>query len=399
MIENRVIVLMRHGHKLLFPTSEPKYVDAPTNTPHKPFIMCRIKSYESVSGKMQLQVEPDLVDADAYSKSIEVNNDALAHLNVMDIALVDRRSWYQGMINQTPEPKENYGELNTSIQKESIKAEQGKLSIELPVKDVVFLDGKVCFGYYISVVGKKIEFEIDNPFIKKEHDSIKNYFPKALNVDRFRISIEYEYLGSKIFNINCKSPEIMKINESLLEIVEEMHINNAIINNDTDDIINLKELAFDASVNSGLENIQDVGKLLKTIITPERTKHYYHLRYLSEKHLTSTFNLKITGKPLSFIFLLSTKSNYYLVWETYSTAEATYVWRIPAITNSTIESESRNYIETVKHLRAGNKNLYLRSKPDNFKKIEHDYSGNDMGFKKWKRQLDEFMDSPDEPKI
>ena len=52
----------------------------------------------------------------------------------------------------------------------------------------------------------------------------------------------------------------------------------------------------------GQDEIRDPNWFIEKFITPTRTKHYFHLRYLSSKHDADKINLRLTGKPLSFIF-------------------------------------------------------------------------------------------------
>ena len=96
----------------------------------------------------------------------------------------------------------------------------------------------------------------------------------------------------------------------------------------------------------------------------------------------------MTGKPISFIFLLSNGNGYSLIWETYSTEEATYVWKLECTNPQQLPSLIHPLVELIKWLRRSNKMSYIREKPDNFIRIEHDYSGEDMGFNKWRDCLE-----------
>lgn len=84
-------------------------------------------------------------------------------------------------------------------------------------------------------------------------------------------------------------------------------------------------------------------------------------------------------------------NEYCFIWETYSTDEATYVWKLVSDSKLELENNFEHLVELVKSLRANNKMSYLKNKPENFKRIEHDYAGDDFGFKKWKSQLEEFL--------
>ncbi|MGN6400310.1 MAG: hypothetical protein ACTHMD_07650 [Flavisolibacter sp.] len=139
------------------------------------------------------------------------------------------------------------------------------------------------------------------------------------------------------------------------------------------------------------EEISETDWLLNKLITPEKTKHYNHLRFLSNKHISEKCQLRLTGKPLSFIFLLQKENSHFLIWETYKTEEATYVWKLIVSDEILFNTEVEKRIDKIKWLRKSNKLSYINSKPQYFKRIEHDYGGEDNGFKNWRQQLEEFM--------
>lgn len=70
-------------------------------------------------------------------------------------------------------------------------------------------------------------------------------------------------------------------------------------------------------------------ELFDSILKVTDTKHYQHLRYLSSKHCYGIMRLRFVLKPCSFVFLLEGESNYYIIWETLDTEEATYIWNLP----------------------------------------------------------------------
>jgi hypothetical protein len=99
--------------------------------------------------------------------------------------------------------------------------------------------------------------------------------------------------------------------------------------------------------------------------------------------------LRITGRPVSFIFVIKGKVHHYLVWETYETEEATYIWKLNSPDKKRQSEELKSLLDKIVWLRAGNKMSYIRSKPLNFRRIEHDYAGKDWGFEKWEKILTE----------
>lgn len=391
MIENRNIALKREGDKLLLPTYERKEVIAPVGTVSRPYLMCRVISYDEATGTLRLALNSDILNAGSFEISTQENSDVLSPLFIKEIV------FEKPSFNNIPFIKRNYKDPDYKarlIRESEVKPTLPRtinFSIERPVKELIFEDGRVVFSHYIQEVNKKVQFEIQHPFLKREHDSIKNYFPKALNRDTFSLSLEFKLLSGTVIDATCSSPHISMIDEKLFELVTEMYIDDHILNLPSDEVTTLNQLALELSKEIGSEELIDADTLLNKLITQERTKHYYHLRYLSDKHLSNILNLHMTGKPVSYIFLLQEKNDYYLVWETYSTDEATYVWRITEMETSKLHQVINKHIDLIKWLRDGHKLDYIKTKPDNFKRIEHDYSGKDLGFTKWESELVSFI--------
>lgn len=408
MIIDRNIVLKREGNKLLLPTRQRKEIEASANIPARIFILCRIVSYDQNSGLLSLRFDPGIVGEAHYEISIETNSEDLLPLHITKADFVSLASSHS--FSSEPSKTSSFSKSYQPGWKNEIKEikreteyrqpsppqkETNSFEIELPVKELKFSDGKVSFEHYIRRVLRKISFDVSNPFLKKEFDSIKNYFPRVLKIERFTIAIQLEFQDGKILSDLCTSPQISLIDDSIFEHIEDLYIEEHIINGDRDGVLSLDDIATESSKKTGLDNLNSTEWLLNKLIVPTRTKHYYHLRYLSDKHSSNAFNLKLTGKPLSFIFLLETPNGFCLIWETYSTQEATYVWKLVDVPMAQLDSHVEELIERIKWLRGNNKMTYLRTKPENFIKIEHDYSGEDMGFKKWKSQLEKFISNND----
>lgn len=407
MIQGRNIVIKLEGDKLLLPTMIRKEVELPANAPSNAFLMCRVVSYDETSGTLNLKRSRDLINYSHFIVAIEENSDLLLPLNIIKVNFVDLPSpstssnrskantnykkdfsYKESLVREEYETHKNREENRKIVSKEK---ETVNIQIELSVNDLKFLDGKVCFEYYISQLHRKASFEITHSFIKKEFDSIKNYFPKVLKISKFGVRIQFEHLDGKLLNHECTSPHILMINDSIFEMVEDLYISDYIVNSSSDEISSLDEIALEASKEIGSDSIKDPNWLLDKLLAEGKTKHYYHLRYLSDKHTSTAFNLKLTGKPLSFIFLLTTPNGFCLIWETYSTDEATYVWKVNNLHSSHVKSTIEEIVDRIKWLRNKNKMGYLKEKPDNFLRIEHHYFGDDWGFKKWKMQLENFI--------
>ena len=112
---------------------------------------------------------------------------------------------------------------------------------------------------------------------------------------------------------------------------------------------------------------------------------------MSSRHAVEIFNLRLTENPVSFIFLIQHGDRYFIVWETYKTEEATYIWKLKGNNVDEFKNEVKELLDTIKKLRAHTKLAYLKLLPANFKKIDHHYNGADNGFKKWQTLIEQFF--------
>jgi len=410
-VVDRNLVLIRFEDKYFLPTTEPLNILTTPVSSSKPYIMCRVTAYKEHSGVLELQLLPDLVSQKSFDIAIEENSELLLSLNLEKLIIhssTSRSTLPSFQYEPRNPPRSSYTARETSPDREIPPARETEATpikevldlppVEIPVKDIRFEDGRVSFEHFVNQAGKKVTFYVDNTSIKQEHDSIKNYFAKALNIKKFTFNLHIELLYGRFSQISATSPHIDKINDSLFQTVEEFYIEDFYISNSEDEVYDANERTQKTAKELGSDKIQDTDYLLSKLITKERTKHYYHLRYLSHNHLSSLFNLHLTGNPLSFIFLLVSGSNYFLVWETYKTDEATYVWKLPTTEASQLSTSIKELVEKIKWLRKSNKLKYLKEKPEGFTRIEHVYNGEDMGFNKWKEQLNEFLSSGQESK-
>jgi hypothetical protein len=395
LLDKRLLVLRRHEENLQLPATKYLAGIAPKDIPSGQYVAFRVDRFESETGELWLKYERGIYDARAFEISTEVNSEALLAHDIKKVCIINQYSnayvtskSFNSDINLNQRlnaTKSLYQETQTKEQPQAATLIQ---EILLPVNDIRFEDGKASFDVFINHVLKLRKFEVENPFLKKEYDAIKNYFAKALHTKKFSAIIKIESIGTEIIHQSATCSQIDQIDDSLLERIEDYIIEDEFLSNE-DDIIIPEDILETAAKALGKEDV-NADWLLNKLITPERTKHYYHLRFLSSKHAASILHLRLTGKPLSFIFLLQSDDSYFLVWETYKTEEATYVWKLDGADHSELKREVKKLMDRIRWLRKANKLTYINSKPENFKRIEHDYGGEDNGFKKWREQLVEF---------
>ena len=92
--------------------------------------------------------------------------------------------------------------------------------------------------------------------------------------------------------------------------------------------------------------------------------------------------------PFSFIFLLTGKEKYHVVWETLDTEEATYLWHIDKSMDS-LKQKLKEIYGALNLIRNHGRQAYLDKESSNFSRIQHDYTDARTGFMKWKGMLEE----------
>ena len=110
--------------------------------------------------------------------------------------------------------------------------------------------------------------------------------------------------------------------------------------------------------------------------------------YLSNRHNGKILKVRFILTPFSFVFLLTGKEQFHLVFETLDTEEATYLWHIEK-NKTSIKNNLKTIDKQLTIIRNKGRQVFLDTKPDNFSRILHDYSEEQKGFIIWKDLLEE----------
>jgi len=258
--------------------------------------------------------------------------------------------------------------------------------------DIEFNYGYISFRHHNLQIGKTITFRIYNEEIRPEFDAIRVYFKKVLRVKTITYEAEVETHIPLPDFIKATSNEIKRISSEVIESLKFEFVKSKIFKFkeegkspllDKDELLEVS--ANDARAKSFFNS--DI-ELFDAILKTQKSKHYFHLKYLSGKHKSSVIKLRFVIKPFSFIFLLEGKTQYHIVWETLDTKEATYIWH----SAKTVEALDVKFVviqDVINQSRIDGKMNYLSSDPKEFSRIYHDYSDPDKGFILWKGMLDE----------
>jgi hypothetical protein len=170
------------------------------------------------------------------------------------------------------------------------------------------------------------------------------------------------------------------LDETILQQIHDGWVKQVVLTAERDEIVSLEEL-----VEQVRDETLNPETVFNHIVQEEKTKHYHHLRFLSARQAIDLQKLSITGKPVSFVFVIREAGNTFLIWETYITEEATYIWKIAGA------EDIPEKFGLILWLRKGNRMQYRNKKEEGFSFIEHDYQLPMNGFHKWKEKLEYFM--------
>lgn len=292
----------------------------------------------------------------------------------------------------------NFNYQHDQIERKSFR-ESITRSFKISLKKVTFIDGGIVLKRQFKEFQQTLEITIKNEQIKKEYDSVKDYFANILNSRMIEIILNIDLIDNELSEFKAISPEIDKIDNSFIKLVE--HEKSKAIKTEYNkseeenkNSILTKEEFLKAIIDEiqGLENsYENDEELIKALIAIIDTKHYKQLRYLSKMHSYKIMRLRYVKKPISFIFMIEIKAQCYFIWETLNTEEATYVWSSPNEKNK-LKAKLKELEIIISNIQVNGKLSYINAKKDQFNRVFHDYSENNRGFEVWKKELEAIME-------
>lgn len=281
----------------------------------------------------------------------------------------------------------------TKIEREPIKQTYTE-PFFISIKDVRFLKGKVAFEKKIQQFQKLVEFEIPNENVIEEYDAIKNYFASVLKTKKIQVVPTITTTDGIITSINATSPEIDKIDQTLIEEVKFEFVKVARRKEASGDkqLFTMDEyLETFASEDFKAQGFfKDENEFFENLLEKSETKHYRHLRFLSSKHKADLQKLRFVHKPFSFVFLLSSPGKFHIVWETLDTQEATYIWSVDDNVNN-LKQALIITDKTINSIIKEGKNEYISRHEENFNRVFHDYTDLQNDFKNWKVEIEKVI--------
>ena len=401
----RNFVLKRIGKELFLPCRTPIGCEAPPYVPGTEYVYCEVTGFDLATGAVSLNNQTDYTprNASSYATSVRINSDAIIAAGVKSFKIYYGGSHWLGTPSYEREVPEHINEGTVSPTRPSIPGDgsASELSgtpkpqpfsineiIQIAFSDLTFDKGVIRFILFVDTRLGEVSFDIPHPTSLKEYDAIKEYFGKVLRKRTVACQIFIEAAEGKILSKSARFVPDDPFDFTVIELVGDYIVRETILNNDEAVSIVEEKLRLVAGLDDKHRNFEG---LLETLSKFKKSKHYYHLRHLSSLHEAGAFRLRMTGKPLSFIFVIRGTRHYYLVWETYETKEATYIWELESHDGQPKRKQMEDLVEKIKWLREGNKSNYLLTPSATFKRIQHDYSQTDGGIQKWKTILATFI--------
>ena len=267
-----------------------------------------------------------------------------------------------------------------------------KKSIKLPFKDLHFLHASVSFTFLIPELNQEIKFEIENPDVRPEFEAIKDYFSKVLKKKMISVDIEIRYKQNEIIAASANSDDIAKINAGIIDSIRFEFVKKEIYafkgKADNSPMLNTMDNLLSKQNTGAAPLYKSERDLIDDLLNIQNSKHYYHLKYLSVRHLSSILKVRFVINPFSFLFLLDGDKNYHIVWETLNSEEATYIWHFEK-SMDVLRNGLKEIEMILNEIKATNKLDYLRKDHNNFSRVMHDYGDVKNGFSTWKGHLEE----------
>lgn len=259
--------------------------------------------------------------------------------------------------------------------------------IKVSIEDLEFHYGSVAFKYPINEMNTTIEFQVENIEIRPEFEVLKPYFIKIFKSKTITVDSFAEFENGKLVSQLASSSDIDRINKEVVEGVKFQFLNKQLLkqfSSKSKNMLTSDELQGKHKIYSTAEG------LLNEILKNKLYTHSQHIEYLAIRHENQVMKIRFVLNPFSFVFLLAGEQRYFLVLETLDTEEATYIWHTPKSKSLLIE-EVKEIDKQLNIIREKGREAFLKTNPENFTRIIHDYSVNNKGFILWKSILEEIV--------
>lgn len=274
-----------------------------------------------------------------------------------------------------------------------------EIRLTVPVTEVSFENGYASFRQKVREINTLVDFRIDNEYILKEYDTVKNWFARKLGANiQVQATLKLE---NGIITVNeVSSQEIQAINPDFIEKVKEyrtLQLIKATLQID-DQVLFTADDVFSTLSPEEEGNIfsQSDAQLVSILMQKVAVRSRVQLNLLSKYHLED-IKLRFTLKPsFGFVFTISCKGFNHFIWELLET-HATYIWSIPEHSGE-VDQQYEQIERIISEINKAGRQKYRRQvkngAPDGnavFHFIEHPEDG---GFTYWKKHLESVLGVP-----
>ncbi len=252
--------------------------------------------------------------------------------------------------------------------------------INIPIEELEFRFGIIAFKYNLKENEKDLIFEVVNTHMRPEFEVLKPYFTKILKKKKINATIRVKVENSRLIYNYASSSDLDKINREMIEGVRCRFVSQNIVKKLPDtgqqNLLDVNQVQSTSENSPALYNSGE--ELLDEILKYKDVKHYHQLRYLAQKHEGSVLKIRFVLVPFSFVFLLTGKQQYHIVWETLDTEEATYIWHVEK-SKGILRNKLQQIDQELGAIRIKGRQVFLDNLPENFSRILHDYTDNQKG--------------------
>ena len=197
-------------------------------------------------------------------------------------------------------------------------------AFSVPFQKAKFVTGGVLVTHKIDEY--EVQLMIDNSFILKEFDLLKEYFSRALGKKQFHVNARIRIEEGKINEAIATSPEISRIDERMLDSVKYLEakaIKHIAPPDANKELFTADEMyGYDAE-----EGPKGTGiELMEILLRDANIRNRKQIQYLAGKLHKQERKILFTAHPhFGFVFKIQGESLGHFVWELLN-SHATYLW-------------------------------------------------------------------------
>ncbi len=270
-----------------------------------------------------------------------------------------------------------------------------QLTFSVPFERAKFVTGGVLVKHRVDTY--EVEFLIENGFILREFELLKEYFAKALDKQKFFVSAKVHIENGQITNASATSTDIAQIDERILGAVKFLEAKS--IHHTSPSEVDKELFTADDLYERDLveESTKNGIELLEILIRDEHIRNRKQIQYLAGKLHLRQHKILFTAHPqFGFVFQLQGQAYMHFVWELLN-SHATYIWSYdPQTTPHNLALRKLEFALSV--IRTQGRQSYRFGMSDDvgisdlhFHVIRHDKASSSIsdGFPLWRAQLHE----------